>query len=131
MTWNLLEQDPLQQTYDAIVVGSGATGGWAAKQLSEAGPESRAARSGRAVSPTEFTEHTPALQAEISRPLAGNRAHAARAEAVLRLHGIQLRVVRQRPGKSLQHAGRTSHSPGSACACSADARWSGAARATG
>ncbi|HEY2148372.1 MAG TPA: FAD-binding protein [Pirellulales bacterium] len=37
MTWSLLQQDPLQQTYDVIVVGSGATGGWAAKQCSEAG----------------------------------------------------------------------------------------------
>ena len=37
MTWNFLEQDPLQQTYDAVVVGSGATGGWAAKQFAEAG----------------------------------------------------------------------------------------------
>jgi len=25
------------KTYDAVVVGSGATGGWAAKQLAEAG----------------------------------------------------------------------------------------------
>jgi len=29
-----MAQDPLQQTYDVIVVGSGATGGWAAKRLS-------------------------------------------------------------------------------------------------
>ena len=27
----------MQQTFDAIVVGSGATGGWVAKQLTEAG----------------------------------------------------------------------------------------------
>ncbi len=27
-------QDPLTHSYDAIVVGSGATGGWAAKRLS-------------------------------------------------------------------------------------------------
>ena len=31
-------QDPITRKYDAIVVGSGATGGWAAKRLSEAGP---------------------------------------------------------------------------------------------
>ena len=37
MTWNFLEQDPSAATYDAIVVGSGATGGWAAKHLAEAG----------------------------------------------------------------------------------------------
>jgi choline dehydrogenase-like flavoprotein len=55
-------QDPLQQTYDAIVVGSGATGGWAAKQLAEAGLKVALLEAGRAVSPTEFTEHTPAYQ---------------------------------------------------------------------
>jgi choline dehydrogenase-like flavoprotein len=57
-----LEQDPLQQTYDAIVVGSGATGGWAAKQLAEAGLKVALLEAGRAVSPTEFTEHTPAYK---------------------------------------------------------------------
>ncbi len=62
MTWNFLEQDPLQQTYDAVVVGSGATGGWAAKQLAEAGLKVALLEAGRAVSPTEFTEHTPAYQ---------------------------------------------------------------------
>jgi choline dehydrogenase-like flavoprotein len=62
MTWNFLEQDPLQQTYDAIVVGSGATGGWAAKHLAEAGLKVALLEAGRAVSPTEFTEHTPAYK---------------------------------------------------------------------
>jgi choline dehydrogenase-like flavoprotein len=62
MIWNLLGQDPLQQTYDAVVVGSGATGGWAAKQLSEAGLKVALLEAGRAVSPTEFTEHTPAFK---------------------------------------------------------------------
>jgi len=62
MTWAYLDQDPLQQTYDAIVVGSGATGGWAAKHLSEAGLKVALLEAGRAVSPTEFTEHTPAYK---------------------------------------------------------------------
>ena len=57
-----LDQDPLQQTYDAVVVGSGATGGWAAKQLAEAGLKVALLEAGRAVSPTEFTEHTPAYK---------------------------------------------------------------------
>jgi choline dehydrogenase-like flavoprotein len=52
-------QDPLQQTYDAIVVGSGATGGWAAKQLAEAGLKVALLEAGRAVTPKEFTEHLP------------------------------------------------------------------------
>ena len=54
--------DPLTKTYDAIVVGSGATGGWAAKQLSEAGLKVALLEAGRAVTPAEFTEHTPAYQ---------------------------------------------------------------------
>jgi len=55
-------QDPLQQTYDAIVVGSGATGGWAAKQLAEAGLKVALLEAGRAVSPKEFTEHMPSYK---------------------------------------------------------------------
>jgi choline dehydrogenase-like flavoprotein len=57
-----LAQDPLQQTYDAIVVGSGATGGWAAKQLAEAGLKVALLEAGRAISPKEFTEHMPAYK---------------------------------------------------------------------
>src|SRR4029450_7655959 len=37
-----------QQTYDAIVVGSGMTGGWAAKELTEAGLRQLALERGRA-----------------------------------------------------------------------------------
>lgn len=55
-------QDPLTETYDAIVVGSGATGGWAAKQLSEAGLKVALLEAGRNVSPKEFTEHMPPFQ---------------------------------------------------------------------
>ncbi len=49
------------QTYDAIVVGSGATGGWAAKRLAEAGVKVALLDAGRKVSPREFTEHLPAF----------------------------------------------------------------------
>lgn len=56
------QQDPLAQTYDAVVVGSGATGGWAAKQLSEAGLKVALLEAGRAVTPKEFTEHMPAYK---------------------------------------------------------------------
>jgi choline dehydrogenase-like flavoprotein len=59
MSMNFSAQDPLQQTYDAVVVGSGATGGWAAKQLAEAGLKVALLEAGRAVTPKEFTEHMP------------------------------------------------------------------------
>ena len=59
MSLNLFAQDPLQQTYDVIVVGSGATGGWAAKQCAEAGLKVALLEAGRAVSSKEFTEHMP------------------------------------------------------------------------
>lgn len=52
-------QDPLTRTYDAIVVGSGATGGWAAKRLAEAGLQVALLEAGRNISPSEFTEHMP------------------------------------------------------------------------
>ena len=55
-------QDPLSETYDALIVGSGATGGWAAKRLCEAGLKVALLEAGRNVSPKEFTEHTPAFQ---------------------------------------------------------------------
>ena len=62
LTPKFMAQDPLQQTYDAIVVGSGATGGWAAKQLSEAGLKVALLEAGRAVSAREFTEHMPVFK---------------------------------------------------------------------
>src|ERR1700689_4933339 len=52
----------LSQTFDAVVVGSGATGGWAAKRLSEAGLTVALLEAGRNVSSKEFTEHMPAFQ---------------------------------------------------------------------
>jgi len=57
-----MPNDPLLQTYDVIVVGSGATGGWAAKRLSEAGLKVALLEAGRTVTPREFTEHMPIFQ---------------------------------------------------------------------
>lgn len=55
-------EDPLTRSYDAIVVGSGATGGWAAKRLSEAGLQVALLEAGRNISPREFTEHKPVFE---------------------------------------------------------------------
>ncbi len=57
-----MAQDVLHQTYDATVVGSGATGGWAAKRLSEAGLKVALLEAGRTVTAREFTEHIPTYQ---------------------------------------------------------------------
>jgi choline dehydrogenase-like flavoprotein len=64
-------QDPLTRKYDAIVVGSGATGGWAAKRLSEAGMDVALLEAGRNLSPAEFTEHKPVFELKY-RNIAGS-----------------------------------------------------------
>lgn len=50
---------PKEQIYDAIIVGSGATGGWAAKELTEKGMQVIVLEAGRKLDPEkDFTEHT-------------------------------------------------------------------------
>ncbi len=47
-------------TYDAIVVGSGITGGWAAKELGEKGLATLVLEAGRPIDPdTDYAEHVP------------------------------------------------------------------------
>jgi choline dehydrogenase-like flavoprotein len=47
-------------TYDAIVVGSGVTGGWAAKELTEKGLRTLVLEAGRPISPDEdYVDHVP------------------------------------------------------------------------
>src|ERR1700751_5784011 len=48
--------------YDAIVVGSGASGGWACKRLAEAGLKVALLEAGRPQSDENFTEHKPAFE---------------------------------------------------------------------
>ncbi len=52
----------MQPSYDVIVVGSGASGGWAAKQLSEAGLRVAMLDAGRPQQDKNFTEHEQAYQ---------------------------------------------------------------------
>jgi glucoside 3-dehydrogenase (cytochrome c) catalytic subunit len=49
------------QKFDVIVVGSGASGGWAAKRLSEAGIKVALVEAGRPQADKNFSEHTPAF----------------------------------------------------------------------
>ncbi|HTT20825.1 MAG TPA: GMC family oxidoreductase [Candidatus Sulfotelmatobacter sp.] len=49
-----------QTTFDAIVVGSGITGGWAAKELTEKGLKTLVLEAGRNIVPEEdYVEHVP------------------------------------------------------------------------
>ena len=47
-------------TFDVIVVGSGASGGWAAKRLAEAGVKVGLLDAGRALTDADYKEHVPA-----------------------------------------------------------------------
>jgi len=51
--------DQAKQVYDALVVGSGASGGWACKRLAEAGLKVALVDAGRPQSDQNFTEHVP------------------------------------------------------------------------
>ncbi len=53
-----------RKVWDAIVIGSGMTGGWAAKELSEAGLEVLVLEAGRQIEPEDYEDHTPPWELE-------------------------------------------------------------------
>jgi glucoside 3-dehydrogenase (cytochrome c) catalytic subunit len=56
-----MQKAAANNTYDVIVVGSGASGGWAAKRLAEAGVKVALLDAGRVLKPEEYKEHAPAF----------------------------------------------------------------------
>lgn len=56
--------DQAGRTFDVIVVGSGASGGWAAKRLAEAGINVALLDAGRALTDADYKEHDPAFRLE-------------------------------------------------------------------
>src|ERR1700726_4480286 len=54
--------DKSKTTFDVAVVGSGASGGWACKRLSEAGLKVALVDAGRPQSDANFSEHKPAFK---------------------------------------------------------------------
>lgn len=67
------------ERYDVVIVGSGATGGWAAKQLTEAGLQVAVLEAGRTLDPeTDFTEHKRPFDVPFRGRRLGTRARQAR-----------------------------------------------------
>jgi len=54
--------DQAGRTFDVLVVGSGASGGWAAKRLAEAGVDVGLLDAGRVLTDEDYTEHVPAYE---------------------------------------------------------------------
>jgi glucoside 3-dehydrogenase (cytochrome c) catalytic subunit len=75
--------------YDAIVVGSGATGGWVAKVLSEAGMKTLVLEAGPKISEADFTEHLESYD--------------------LKYRGQSPEIARNRPIQSMKYACRESN----------------------
>ena len=55
-------QGRAQTEFDVLVIGSGASGGWAAKRLTEAGIKVALIEAGRAHRDNEFMEHQPRFE---------------------------------------------------------------------
>ncbi|MEO8127232.1 MAG: GMC family oxidoreductase [Bryobacteraceae bacterium] len=58
----MLQVSSKSEPFDAVVIGSGATGGWAAKQLTEAGLKVALLEAGKKISDKDFTEHVQPWQ---------------------------------------------------------------------
>ena len=57
-----MQTDPAGQHFDVVIVGSGASGGWAAKRLTEAGLRVAVLEAGRQLTESDYKEHVPPYQ---------------------------------------------------------------------
>ena len=57
-----IQTDPAGQQFDVVIVGSGASGGWAAKRLTEAGLRVAVLEAGRALTDADYKEHVQPYQ---------------------------------------------------------------------
>jgi choline dehydrogenase-like flavoprotein len=79
-------QDPAGKSFDVVIVGSGASGGWAAKRLTEAGLRVAVLEAGRQLTDADYKEHVPAYQLKYrgrtKRPLEPDRPRQSASYAV-------------------------------------------------
>ncbi len=74
---------PNSNTYDAVIIGSGITGGWAAKELTEKGLNTLVLEAGRSIVPgQDYVEHVPVW--ELKYRYWDNRAERARTQPIQR-----------------------------------------------
>jgi choline dehydrogenase-like flavoprotein len=70
-------QSAIRNSYDVVIVGSGASGGWVAKRLTEAGLRVAVLEAGRQLADADYREHVPAFKlpyhAMSKQPLARQR----------------------------------------------------------
>ena len=72
-----MQIQPRRATFDVVIVGSGASGGWAAKRLTEAGLRVAVLEAGRQLTDADYKEHVPAYdlryRGRSKQPLARER----------------------------------------------------------